>query len=76
MGNNEMSGLCEFEDDVIRLCAGLPQDSITGWGAGLGAALGPLHRGGYLKREIIADKITYSATEKGLAAIGGKNESA
>ena len=61
--------LCDFEKDVIRMAAGLPQDSITGWGAALGASLGPLYRGGYLKREMRGDAIVYSATEKGMAAI-------
>lgn len=61
--------LCDFEKDVIRLAAGLPQDSITGWGAGLGAALGPLQRGGYLKAEMIGGALQYTATQKGLDAL-------
>ncbi len=62
--------LCDFERDVIRCVAGLPQDSVNGWGAALGASLGPLEGGGFLKREMIRGVLTYSATEKGLAAVG------
>lgn len=59
-----MNDLTDFEKDVIRLAAGLPQTSINGWGAAVGAALGPLCRNGYLRRE----GGEYTATEKGLMA--------
>lgn len=61
--------LCDFEKDVIRLAAGLPQDSIKAWGAGLGASLGPLYNNGYLGRRINGDTLEYYVTEKGLEAI-------
>lgn len=65
--------LNEFELDVIRCVAGLPQDSVTSWGAAFGAALGSLKGGGFLKREMIQGVHTYSATEKGLVAVGAQD---
>jgi len=64
-----MSDLCDFEKDVIRLIAGIPQDTIKGWGAGLGAALGPLVHSGHLARSIEGGAIKYSATDKGIAPV-------
>ena len=66
--------LCDFELDVIRCVAGLPQDTINGWGAALGAYLGPLKGGGYLKKEVVRGDCIYSVTEKGLAAVGAQNK--
>ncbi len=61
--------LCDFEKDLIRLAAGLPQESITSGGAALAAFLGPLKRAGYLKAEMKDGSLTYLATEKGIAAV-------
>lgn len=61
--------LCDFEKDVIRLAAGLPQNSIKGWGAGLAVTLEPLLIGGYIERELKDGTMVYSATQRGLEAI-------
>ena len=65
--------LCTFEKNVILAAARKPQigpeeHHITGWGAGVGACLGPLKRAGYMKAEMIDGVYTYSATPEGLIA--------
>jgi len=61
--------LCDFEKDVIRFSAGLPQGTIKGWGAGLGAALEPLKTGGFLEVKFSDGRVKYVATQKGLDAL-------
>lgn len=61
--------LCDFELDVLRMMNGEEQDSIKGWGAGLGAALEPLKNGGYIDREMRESGMHYFITDKGREAI-------
>ncbi|NOD65760.1 hypothetical protein [Ruegeria sp. HKCCD6109] len=65
--------LCNFEKDVLRMFAGEPQDTIKGWGAGLGAALEPLKNGGFIDRAIENGAMRYFITDKGRAAIAEKD---
>lgn len=65
--------ICTFEKNVILSAAGLPQigpenEHVTGWGAAVGAALGPLTRAGYLRRDMATGVMTLTATPEGIAA--------
>lgn len=66
--------LCEFEIDVLKMLNGDPQDSITGWGAGLAAATEALHGAGFVERTMSGGMMHYGISDMGREVLKIENE--
>ena len=58
--------LCQFEIDLLRDLNGEKVPGMA-WGGAMGAALGPLTRAGYLRREMRGDGLHYVITDQAKA---------